>query len=103
MPSAHAALQRPHPPSKPVNTAAASLDMETFPEGGQARMNAQTDAPAQALMLFVASYKNCSSCDIYRCAFRAHPQPCGVLASWHSPCSIPWQAQTARSSKALYL
>ena len=28
-------------------------------------MNAQTDAPAQALMLFVASYKNCSLHDTY--------------------------------------
>lgn len=36
-------------------------------------MNAQTDAPAQALMLFVASYKNCSSCDTYRSAFHANP------------------------------
>ncbi|CAD0260767.1 hypothetical protein DENIT_10692 [Pseudomonas veronii] len=64
-----------------------------------ARMNAQSAALAQALILFVASYKNCSSFDTKPSDIRANPQRHWVLASWHSPCSTP----SASAQSALLL
>jgi hypothetical protein len=55
-----AAAEPIHSPRTPANTREVTLNILLAPLAKYARMNAQAQGPTQALMLFVATYKNCS-------------------------------------------
>ena len=66
-------------------------------------MNARTLRSAQALMLFVASYKNCSSHDTYSSAYSANPPAPLGFGQLAQSLLYPLASAYSAPSKALYL